>query len=158
MNQDIDKAVIFQVGAGEYSISIKHVISIEKEENITNIAQLPSYVLGITKVRDELIPVIDLQNVLYSKSIASNEHNRLIVIRTEELSFAVLVHAAKEIIDVKDEMIKQAGLSAYNKTSYFTGVLNLEDNRLVMMIEPKVLIDSLEGIKEIKDYMNRQPA
>lgn len=158
MNQDIDKAVIFQVGAGEYSISIKHVISIEKEENITSIAQLPSYVLGITKVRDELIPVIDLQNVLYSKSIASNEHNRLIVIRTEELSFAVLVHAAKEIIDVKDEMIKQAGLSAYKKTSYFTGVLNLEDNRLVMMIEPKVLIDSLEGIKEIKDYMNRQPA
>lgn len=157
MIQDLDKAVIFQVGSGEYSISIKHVISIEKEENITNIAQLPSYVLGITKVRDELIPVIDLQNLLYNKATQSNEHNRLIVIKTEELSFAVLVHAAKEIIDVKAEMIKQAGLSAYQKTSYFTGVLNLEDNRLVMVIEPHILLDSLDGIKEIKDYMNKQP-
>ena len=157
MIEAIDKAVIFQVGAGEYAISIQDVISIEKEENITSVAQLPSYVIGITKVRDELIPVIDLENILYNKTSTSSEHNRLIVIRQEELSFAVLVHAAKEIIDVKAEMVKQAGLSVYQKTSYFTGILNLEDDRLIMLIDPKILLDSLAGIKDIKDYMNKQP-
>jgi len=151
--EDHNKAVVFQVAQGEYAIFIDYVISIEKEDGITEVPSLPSYIVGIKKVRNELIPIIDLEQVLYNRSINNEDQNKLIVLKTEELTFAVLVRDAKEILAVAEENIKQVGLAAYQKTSYFTGVINL-DNRLIMLVDPSVLIDSLDGIKEIKEYMN----
>ncbi|GKU81104.1 chemotaxis protein CheW [Niallia sp. NCCP-28] len=151
--EDQKKVVVFQVAQGEYAISIDCVISIEKEDGVTEVPSLPNYIVGIKKVRNELIPIIDLEQVLYNRPIQEKDQNKLIVLKTEELAYAVLVSDAKEILAVAEENIKQAGLAAYQKTSYFTGVINLE-NRLIMMMEPAILIDSLDGIKEIKEYMN----
>ncbi|HEO8418733.1 chemotaxis protein CheW [Niallia sp. FSL W8-0635] len=151
-----NKGVIFKVANGEYSIDVSYVISIEKEEHITPVPQLPSFVKGIRKVRDELIPVIDLQMVLYNKKTEENINNKLIVARTENISFAMIVSDAKEIIDVKEEVIKEVGISAYQKTEYITGVLNLE-NRLVFMLDPNILLETIDGVREIKDFMKNQP-
>lgn len=92
------KVVIFKVANGEYSVDVSYVISIEKEEQITPVPQLPSFVRGIRKVRDELIPVIDLQMVLYNQKTEENENNKLIVARTEDISFAMIVNDAKKFL------------------------------------------------------------
>ncbi|MFT8322459.1 MAG: chemotaxis protein CheW [Bacillus sp. (in: firmicutes)] len=157
MEENNKKVVVFQVAEGEYAVCINDVISIEKQEGITAVPALPSHVVGIKKVRDELIPVIDLEKVLYNRSMEQNDRNRLIVLKTEELTFAVSVSDAKEILVVTEDSIKQTGISAYQHTRYFTAVIQLE-NRLLMVIDSSILIHSLEGIKEIKEYMNNQPA
>jgi purine-binding chemotaxis protein CheW len=79
----------------------------------------------------------------------------MIVLQTEELSFAVLVNEAKEILDIPSGNLKQPGLIAYQKTNYFTGVANM-DARLITLIDPFKLVESLEGVREIKDYMKAQ--
>lgn len=154
---NMDRVVVFNVAEGDYAISVNYVLSIEKVENITPVPPLPEFVKGITNVRGELIPVIDLEKVLYNRLIRESEHNKMIVLRTEELSFAIMVSDAKEIIDVTIEMTKKVGLAAYQKTSYFSDVLHLND-RLIMTIDPINLIATLDGIKEIKEYMKNQPA
>jgi purine-binding chemotaxis protein CheW len=146
-----NKAVIFHSGREEYAIPVGHVISIEKPENITSIPQLPDYVLGITKVRGELVPVIDFANILYGRQEAP-ENKKLIVLKSEVLSLGIVVHEAKEILDIPEGALTQVGLMAYSRTKYFSGVINLED-RLITMIDPDVLVESLDGIREIQDYM-----
>ncbi|MGM0846076.1 MAG: chemotaxis protein CheW [Bacillota bacterium] len=148
------KAVIFHSGKEEYSIPVGHVISIEKPENITSIPQLPQYVLGITKVRGELVPVIDFANILYG-SKESTTDKKLIVLKSEILSLGIIVHEAKEILDIPEGALTQMGLMAYSRTKYFSGVINLED-RLITMIDPDILVESLDGIREIQDYMKAQ--
>ncbi|WP_421379436.1 chemotaxis protein CheW [Bacillus salacetis] len=146
-----NKAVIFHSGKEEYAIPVGHVISIEKPENITSIPQLPEYVLGITKVRGELVPVIDFANILYGRQEAPG-NKKLIVLKSEVLSLGIVVHEAKEILDIPEGALTQVGLMAYSRTKYFSGVINLED-RLITMIDPDVLVESLDGIREIQDYM-----
>jgi purine-binding chemotaxis protein CheW len=63
-----------------------------------------------------------------------------------------VVHEAKEILDIPEGALTQVGLMAYSRTKYFSGVINLED-RLITMIDPDVLVESLDGIREIQDYM-----
>ncbi|EDL64758.1 chemotaxis protein CheW, partial [Bacillus sp. SG-1] len=132
-------------------IPVGHVISIEKPENITSIPQLPDYVLGITKVRGELVPIIDFANILYGQQ-ESTEDKKLIVLKSEVLSLGIVVHEAKEILDIPEGALTQVGLMAYSRTKFFSGVINLED-RLITMIDPDVLVESLDGIREIQDYM-----
>ncbi|HAQ08568.1 MAG TPA: chemotaxis protein CheW [Bacillus bacterium] len=152
---DSNKTVVFQAGNGEYAFPILFVISIEKLEGLTAIPHMPDYVSGISKVRGELIPVIDLEKVLYNCDIQADEKTRMIVLKTNEISMGVLVKDAKEILEVPDDNLKQPGLIAYQKTKFITGVANF-DKRMIMVIDPETLIASLEGIKDIKEYMQNQ--
>lgn len=150
-----EKAIIFQVGSEEYGMNVDYVISIEKFENSTPIPNLPPFVRGIVKSRGELIPVIDFEHVLYGQFLQHDLSSRLIVIKTKVLSIGLLVKEAKEILNIPTDALKQIGLMAYQKTKYFSSVANL-DSRLITMIEPNLLVESLEGIKDILEFMKEQ--
>lgn len=149
------KAVIFHVGSEEYGIPVENVVSIEKCEDVNPIPHFPSFVKGIVKSRNELIPVIDFEMVLYNRPLEKSDAVRMIVLNTTELSIGLLVKEAKEILDISNESLKQIGLFAYQKTSYFSSVANLEE-RLITMIDSNILVSSLDGIKDIQEYMKDQ--
>lgn len=150
---DERKVVVFQVGNEEYGIPVQNVISIERLQASTLIPQMPAYMKGVVTIREELVPVIDTGIILYEKATAESEKTRMIVTKTEDLSVGLIVDDAKEIIDIPEEKIKQLNLLAYQKTSYFLGVANL-DNRLLTLLDPNNLFESLEGIKQVKEHMS----
>ncbi|MBS4191151.1 chemotaxis protein CheW [Bacillus sp. FJAT-49705] len=153
--EETNKVVVFQVGNEEYAIPIRFVVSIEKMEGVTPIPHLPAYVNGIFNVRGELIPVIDFERVLYNQSIQVKESTKIIVLQTDELLIGVVVSDTKEIINIPEGVIKQLGLIAYKKTTYFTGIANL-NSRIITLIDPTQMVQSLEGIREIQEYMKEQ--
>ena len=146
-----EKSVVFTCGTEEYAVPVEQVVSIEKVEHITPIPHLPNYLLGYTRIRGELVPVIDFQSILYGKS-TEGDLSRIVVMNTDEINYGLVVADAKEILDISPDLLKQMGLVNYAKTKYFTAVANLE-NRMITCVDPKVLVHSLEGIREIIDYM-----
>ena len=63
----IEKAVVFLCGTEQYAVPVEQVVSIEKLEHVTPIPHLPNYLLGFTRIRGELTPIIDFQTILYSR-------------------------------------------------------------------------------------------
>ena len=147
-----EKSVVFTCGTEEYAVPVEQVVSIEKVEHITPIPHLPNYLLGYTRIRGELVPVIDFQSILYGKS-TEGELSRIVVMNTDVINFGLVVADAKEILDISPDLLMQMGLVNYAKTQYFTAVANLE-NRMITCVDPKVLVNSLEGVREIIDYMS----
>lgn len=148
-----EKSIIFRCENEEYALPIEQVISIEKIDHITPIPHLPNYLLGFTRIREELIPVIDFSRILYNKS-STGDQSRIIVLSTDVVNYGLVVTEAKEILDFKPNELKQVGLVNYSKTRYFTAVANLE-NRIITCVDPKVLVNSLEGIREIIQYLHK---
>lgn len=148
-----EKSVIFACGTEEYAVPVEQVVSIEKIERINPIPHLPSYCAGFTRIRGELIPVIDFQRVLY-KIPTTGDLARIIVLNTDVVNYGLIVSDAREIIDILPELIKQVGLVNYSNTKYFTAVANLE-NRMITCVDPKVLVQSLDGIREIINYLHK---
>lgn len=147
-----EKVVVFQCGNEEYAVPIEHVISIEKLEHINPIPHLPGYLIGLMKIRGELVPIIDFEQILYSNNGTDHDTSRIISMHTQDMSIGLLVKEAKEILDISSEDIKQIGLVNYTKTQYFIGVANLE-NRMITIVDPSILVRSLEGIKDIQSYL-----
>ena len=147
-----EKAVVFKVNKEDYGVPISFVISIEKLPEVNPIPQLPSFVKGIVKVRDELIPVLDLEELLYGQELKKDEHSRMIVLKADMLSIGLFVREAKEIIDIPSDQLKKVALMGYQKTKFFSGVANL-DNGLITMIDPNLLISSLEKVDKIQEYV-----
>ncbi|MET0787425.1 MAG: chemotaxis protein CheW [Paenisporosarcina sp.] len=146
------KVVVFRCGNEDYAISVNHVVSIEKLDQINPIPHLPNYFLGLMKIRGELVPIVDFEQILYGRSASFDEQVRVIVLQTEDMFIGLLVLEAKEILDIANEDLKQIGLVNYSKTQYFSSVANLE-NRVVTIIDPTILVRTVDGIKEIQAYM-----
>lgn len=146
------KVVVFRCGNEDYAIPVDHVVSIEKLEQVNPIPHLPNYFLGLMKIRGELVPIVDFEQILYGRSASSDEQVRVIVLQTEEMFIGLLVLEAKEILDIAEEDLKQIGLVNYSKTQYFSSVANLE-NRVITIIDPSILVRTVDGIKEIQTYL-----
>ncbi|MBM7693217.1 purine-binding chemotaxis protein CheW [Peribacillus deserti] len=150
-----DKAVVFLAGKEEYALPIEYVHSIEKPGGITLIPHMPAYVLGLSDIRGELIPLIDLENVLFQSEASGNPAEmKWILVKIDGLTAGLAVRDAKEIVEIPQESIKQIGLAAYEKTSFISGVASLPESRLIAIINPDQLMNSLEGIRELKAYMD----
>ena len=149
------KAVIIQCGNEEYALSIDSVVSIELLEHVNPIPHLPSYMLGLMRIRDELVPILDFEQILYGNSAKNNADARVVVVQTEKLFIGLLVIDAKEILDLPESSMTSSGLMAYSKTKYFTTVANL-DNRMITVVDAEILSKSLDGMDAIEEYVEGQ--
>jgi purine-binding chemotaxis protein CheW len=149
---EMNKVVVFQLDNEQYAIPVEQVISIEKMSAPTIIPQMPDYMTGVVRIRGELVPVLDTMKILYRRPYVETERTRLIVVSTEDISVALIVDDAKEIIDIPQETIQQVNMLAYRQTPYFTGVASLPE-RLITLIDPNRLLERLEGVKELKEHI-----
>ncbi|MDG5470725.1 chemotaxis protein CheW [Jeotgalibacillus sp. ET6] len=149
---DSQKYVVFASGNEEYAIKIESILSIEKDENRTPLPHLPSYMIGITSVRGDLLPVLDFEKILGQPEGNESPQAKILVLKTDNLLLALRVKEASEILDLPAASIKELGLIAYSEANYFTGIAQAGD-RLITVVDPGAMAHSLEGIKEIFDYM-----
>ncbi|MFD1736311.1 chemotaxis protein CheW [Bacillus salitolerans] len=148
----LDKVVVFQTQEEEYGVPIQYVVSIEKMQPLTSVPNMPYYMNGVTTIRGDVTPILDSNQVLYKKASEVSDKTRMIVVHTNEFSFGLIVDDAKEIIDIPNDSIQQVGLMSYGQNSYLMGVANLT-NRLLTLIDPSKLLQSLDEMREIKQHL-----
>jgi purine-binding chemotaxis protein CheW len=148
----VDKVVVFKALEEEYGVPIQHVVSIEKIQTFTPVPNMPKYMKGVTTVRGEVTPILDANQIIYNSKSELTDQSRMIIFKTEELSFGLIVDDAKEIINVPSEAIQQVGLLAFQPSSYLMGVANLE-NRLLTLIDPTKFLNTLEEMQEVKSQL-----
>ena len=149
------KAIVIRCGNEEYAIPVEQTVSIEELEHVNPIPHLLDYLLGLMRIRGELVPILDFQQILYRTSAKDDPNAKVVVVQTEGVYFGLLVLEAKEILDITTDSLTTQGLMAYSKTPYFSSVANLED-RMITMIDPKVLSETLAGMEDIAEYVDSQ--
>ncbi|WP_432355402.1 chemotaxis protein CheW [Sporosarcina sp. A2] len=149
------KAIVVRCGNEEYAIPVEQTVSIEELEKVNPIPHLAEYLLGLMKIRGELVPILDFQQILYGNSAKDDPIAKVVVVQTEGVFFGLLVLEAKEILDIDEDSLTTKGLMAYSKTPYFSSVANLE-NRIITIIDPTILSETLAGMEDITDYVGQQ--
>jgi len=149
------KAVIIQCGQEEYALPVETVVSIEKLERVNPIPHLPEYMLGLMKIRGELVPILDFQQILYGNTAKDDPNARIVVVQTENLFIGLLVLDAKEILDIPESKLTSSGLMAYSRTPYFKTVANMEE-RMITVVDAEILSRTLSGMDEIGEYVKTQ--
>lgn len=127
--------IIFQLGNEEFGINIINVQEIIQPPKITVLPCAPPYVLGITNLRDVIIPVIDLKKWLGLEDGGGTEEARVIVVRIENRSYGVIVDCVREVLRISNTQIER-GDEVYRQieSAFISGIARLED-RLVVILE-----------------------
>jgi purine-binding chemotaxis protein CheW len=147
-----EKYVVFQAGKQQYGIPVSNVISIEKMQDITEVPEVPDYMLGIIDVRGMVLPVLDTVQIIFGQQFKASDSNKIILVNLDASTVGLIVEEAKEILDVLLGDIKEVSSLMTQNVSYVAGVIKT-DNGFVTLLNPVALLNNLEDISNIRDQM-----
>jgi len=132
--------LIFKVLEQEFAIDLDQSREILEMKNLTPVPDSPEYISGIIKVRDQIIPIVDLAKKMNLKS--ETDKNKVIIISMQDVLIGLLV---EEIIEIKkvDKINKSDVLKSSQKVdrAFIEGILTLNE-KLVIVIDTKKLFDN----------------
>lgn len=143
------KAVIFRLGNEEFGVDITHVLSIERVMEITQIPNMPTYMVGVLDLRGNLIPVIDLKKLLYKKESEINDNTRVLIVMIDDKPLGLIVDNATDVMDIPNDTIQNLQGIEEKKSLLISGISNLK-NRLIILLDINNLFKSDSTIKEIE--------
>ncbi|MBI4911318.1 MAG: chemotaxis protein CheW [Acidobacteria bacterium] len=97
--------VTFSLGEESFGIGLAHVEEIVNLPQVTKVPDSPVYVLGVICVRDQVMPLLDLTQILNVKGGGENPKEMVILLSFENARLGIVVDGIQEIIRVREEEI-----------------------------------------------------
>jgi chemotaxis signal transduction protein/chemotaxis regulatin CheY-phosphate phosphatase CheZ len=151
----------FNINSSEYMIPILRVREIISMPSVTALPHLPPYVKGVTNLRGNIIPIINLKNLLDSYG-SEGEGNTIIVIATGKIIFGIVVDGITGVIKADESDIEPPDNFFNNNGGSIEGVAKL-NNKLIVLLDTKRLLplddmslleDAIVDMKESDDGHN----
>lgn len=144
------KFVTFLLSDRLYGIDIMKVKGIEKVENIYVIPNMPKTIRGVFKLRNSIIPIIDLKK-RFTFEEDKTQTDIIILIVTNEMEIAILIDKVKMVFEIEESNIQTPPIlnTGINK-DYLKGICKIDDDKMLMIID----IDKLFSKEELQTLKN----
>lgn len=128
-----DKYLTFIVAEESYAIEIEHVTEIIGIQPITQVPELPDYIVGIINLRGKIIPVMDVRLRFKKGYRQYNDRTCIVVIQINHLSIGLIVDSVADVLDIPQENVMKPPEIKKSGGRYIKAVgKTLEDVHLVL--------------------------
>ncbi|BAF69716.1 chemotaxis protein [Nitratiruptor sp. SB155-2] len=146
MYEELEDGSIYEWVLGVNVAKVKEVI--QRPDNIFKSPGSPSEVEGLAKIRDEVIPIVNLQKWMKIKAPQNKENKYVIVMEFLREIIGILVHEARRIRRIKWTDIKKPPSSIDEKLGgKVVGVIEIENGQLLLLLDFEGILDELGMIK-----------
>lgn len=135
------KYLIFSMGTELYGIEIRYVTEIIGIQPITEVAEMPAYVKGVTNLRGKIIPVMDARIRLRKPERAYDDRTCIIVLENEDISIGLIVDSVSEVLLIREEEIASPPDSGHGGNKYISGIGKAEDGVKLLLDSRRLLSD-----------------
>lgn len=137
--------VVFELANEHYGVDIAAVESIIKMQPITAVPQAPAFVEGITNLRGNVLPVMDLRKRFglshkYQGTEAGRDEKRIVVVSMDGMKIGMIVDAVSEVLRVQEEVIEPPPpmITTIN-SAFITGIAKVGERLIILLDLAKVL-------------------
>ncbi|MCX0500617.1 chemotaxis protein CheW [Erwinia billingiae] len=136
--------LVFTLGDEEYGIDILKVQEIRGYDQVTRIANTPSFIKGVTNLRGVIVPIIDLRIKFAQSDVGYNENTVVIVLNLEQRVVGIVVDGVSDVLSLTHDQIRPSPEFAVTmSTEYLTGLGALGD-RMLILVDIEKLLNSEE--------------
>ena len=144
--------VIFTLADQTYGGDILQIQEVTGMSHITRVPHVKSYIKGVTNLRGNIVPTLDLRSRLGLEGAGGELKNRPIMIaRTDQGLLGYIVDTVREVITVPKSAIEptpEDWLDADHQ--YFVGIAKLKDNLVTLVDFNRVVHSDRVLLDEIK--------
>ncbi|MFS0750768.1 chemotaxis protein CheW [Oceanobacillus sp. 1P07AA] len=149
------KYILFKLHEQIFAVNVQQIISIERMQTITEVPRTSEFIKGVTKLRGETTPVIDLRERLLLNKLEETDNTRILVVHVNEMQIGMVVDAATEVIDIEEEMIEEPPkLVGKVRNTFLKGVAKV-DERLLLILQLEQIIN-FEETNELKEVLEEE--
>ncbi|WP_202080740.1 chemotaxis protein CheW [Caldalkalibacillus salinus] len=152
MSEKGKKVIAFRLGKEEFALSLLQVLSIERVNEISRIPRLPEQVRGVSELRGEVTPVMDMRSFMDVPHYKDDEANRILVINFEGTKLGLLVDEAKDVLTVQPDDYEELELTDEEARIY--EVAKVDDRKLFIIKDLTLFLteldmDAIERLREV---------
>lgn len=127
--------ILFELAGSAYGVRSKDVLHIDLLEHITPVPNTSAAVDGVVFSRGQVIPALDLRARFGFPRVAHTPRTRLIFLKHEQRTVALIVDSAREFRSIPTDSIRpiEETLTGVNG-NYVRGVATVGD-RLVLLLD-----------------------
>lgn len=133
--------VIYQLAGEQFGVDIAAVESIIKMQEIAAVPQAPEFVEGVTNLRGEVLPVIDLRKRFEIPAAENTDDARIVVVEIDGQHVGMIVDAVTEVLTLEDDSIEAPSALVIGSTvDFITGIAKVDDQLVTIIDLSKVLL------------------
>lgn len=146
MYEEMADGSVYEWVLGVNVAKVKEVI--QRPNNIFRSPGIPPEVEGLAKIREDVIPIVNLTKWMKITPPKQKENKYVIVMEFLREIIGILVHEAKRIRRIKWTDIKKPPASIDEKLGgKVVGVIEIEEGQLLLLLDFEGILDELGMIK-----------
>lgn len=141
------RILVFKLNGEYFATDIMEVERILGSIGTTKLPDSPSFLEGIIKYEEEVIPVINLSNKFGFNSSNVDSTSKVIVVKKEVGKFGVIVDDVNEVTTVNEEVIDySSSVATIISKKYIKGIIKEKQNLIILLDLNKVLLEKEEEL------------
>lgn len=120
-NQEVQKYIYFRIGKNFYSLPLESVLEVMDLPKLEYPQKLPANFVGVLKFNNIVVNVLDIRFYLGIELESYSISNKLIIVKTDEILFGLIVDEIVDIVDFEVRKIEHLPFVSENQvieTSY----------------------------------------
>jgi len=130
----------FFLGKEEYALELSDVLELIRPRHLTDLPQVPDYLLGIVSLRGLIVPVVDLGRRLHLEQCGDASQQRVIICAFGEQRIGLLVDRVTQVVRINRDQVEPPPLipDAPDR-DFVAGVGRIKDRMLILLNPEKVM-------------------
>jgi len=141
-----NKQVVFKIGNESYGFDIQLVNAIEDYKGIVPIPNAPSNILGILKLRGDIIPVLSIRRKFGLEEIPVTEQTQLIVTMSNGMTIGFKVDSIEGIMELEEDSLYPLPTITKDRNTSYIDCIASKGNRLIVLVNHDGVVSELEQL------------
>jgi len=131
-----------------YGVDVHQVREVKNFEGVTPVPYAPEYVRGVTNLRGEVIPVIDLRK-RFGVAEKSNENTNIMIIVQDKHPIGIMVDSVMEVLTLpKKDIESNPDSLIVDKSECVVGVAKHDKDLIILLDFIKIAAKDAENMKD----------
>ncbi len=138
--------ITFNLGEEEYGIPIVQIQEINRLGRITRVPNTPEFIEGVTNLRGEVIPVIDLRKRFGIAPRERDDRTRLIIVQLAGKKTGLIVDWVNEVARLSKDQIEPPPkmLESQVDLKFISGIAKAGPERMILILDVEEILSSEE--------------
>lgn len=134
------QVAILKLSTEYYALDIMKVNTIRDYETPNRIPHSKPFVKGVINLRGQIVPILDLREILGYEEDANNDKRKIIIIENEDELLGLIIDEVLSISHIEDSQIEELDKVGFTDfADVIESVAKYNDNLVAILSIPKIL-------------------
>lgn len=146
----LDQYLTFRLADEEYGLAISHVIEIIGMQRITEVPDVPPYVMGVVNLRGRVIPVMDVRARFGMPRRPYDDRTCIVVVDRQGAAVGAVVDRVADVVSIPGDSVDPPPTVHKGAGHRYVHGLGKIDGKVTILLDvDRLLGDSIEEAAEV---------